>query len=165
MIRKFIIRDNYKKNEKNQFFSLKNSADSEETSSGEYNIAYTRKLSLDTDIFSGLPKFVFENKKVDCFLNVLKNVIAMSNLEGLTLSKLHLSEYNEGTISIEWIFNYFRAYFTFESDDEDSYGMIENNRENQEFSNYFRKLKPEEYEIVAKSVLEYIILMGEFGKR
>ena len=74
MIRKFIIRDNYKKNEKNQFFSLKNSADSEETSSGEYNIAYTRKLSLDTDIFSGLPKFVFENKKVDCFLNVLKNV-------------------------------------------------------------------------------------------
>lgn len=165
MIRKFIIKDNYKKNEKNQFFSLKNSVDSEETSSGEYNIAYTRKLSLDTDIFSGLPKFVFENKKVDCFLNVLKNVIAMSNLEGLTLSKLHLSEYNEGTISIEWIFNYFRAYFTFESDDEDSYGMIENNKENQEFSNYFRKLKPEEYEIVAKSVLEYIILMGEFGKR
>lgn len=29
-------------------------ADSDETSSGENNIAYTRKLSLDTDIFSGL---------------------------------------------------------------------------------------------------------------
>lgn len=111
----------------------------------------TRKLSLDTDIFSGLPEFVFENKKVDRFLNVLKNVIAMSDLEGVTLSKLHLSEYNEATISIEWIFNYFRAYFSFESDDEDSYGMIENNKENQEFSNYFRKLKPEEYELVAKS--------------
>lgn len=71
----------------------------------------------------------------------------------------------EATISIEWIFNYFRAYFSFESDDEDSYGMIENNKENQEFSNYFRKLKPEEYELVAKSVLDYIIMMGGFGKR
>ena len=48
-------------NEKEQFFSLENSADSDETSSGENNIAYTRKLSLDTDIFSGLPEFVFEN--------------------------------------------------------------------------------------------------------
>ena len=46
-------------NEKEQFFSLENSADSDETSSGENNIAYTRKLSLDTDIFSGLPEFVF----------------------------------------------------------------------------------------------------------
>lgn len=36
-------------------------------------------------------------------------------------------------------------------------GMIENNKENQEFSNYFRKLKPEEYELVAKSVfLQYL---------
>ena len=52
--------------------------------------------------------------------------------------------HHRATISIEWIFNYFRAYFSFESDDEDSYGMIENNKENQEFSNYFRKLKPEE---------------------
>ena len=38
-------------------------------------------------------------------------------------------------------------------------------KENQEFSNYFRKLKPEEYELVAKSVLDYIIMMGGFGKR
>ena len=37
--------------------------------------------------------------------------------------------------------------------------------QNQEFSNYFRKLKPEEYELVAKSVLDYIIMMGGFGKR
>lgn len=70
-----------------------------------------------------------------------------------------------GSSSLPWIFNYFRAYFSFESDDEDSYGMIENNKENQEFSNYFRKLKPEEYELVAKSVLDYIIMMGGFGKR
>lgn len=36
-------------NEKEQFFSLENSADSDETSSGENNIAYTRKLSLDAE--------------------------------------------------------------------------------------------------------------------
>lgn len=165
MSRKFIIRDDYMENEKEQLLSPENNVASEETSSGENSIAYTRKLSLDTDIFSGLPEFVFENKKVERFLNVLKNVIATSDLEGVTLSKLHLSEYNEATISIEWIFNYFRAYFSFESNDEDSYGMIENNRENQEFSNYFRKLKPEEYELVAKSVLDYIIMMGGFIKR
>ena len=68
MSRKFIIRSDYMENEKEQFFSLENSADSDETSSGENNIAYTRKLSLDTDIFSGLPEFVFEIKK--CNRNV-----------------------------------------------------------------------------------------------
>lgn len=164
MTRQFIIRNNYIENEKKQFLK-NNNVSSEETSSGDNSITYTRKLSLDTDVFSGLPEVVFENEKVDQFLNILKNVILTSDLEGVTLSKLHLSEYNETTISIEWIFNYFRAYFSFESDEEDSYGMIENNKENQEFSNYFRRLKPEEYEFVAKSVLDYIIMMGGFEKR
>ena len=40
-------RGDFMENEKEQFFSLENSADSDETSSGENNIAYTRKLSLD----------------------------------------------------------------------------------------------------------------------
>ena len=44
MSREFIIRSDYMENEKEQFFSLENSADSDETSSGENNIAYTRKL-------------------------------------------------------------------------------------------------------------------------
>ena len=48
MSRKFIIRNDYMENEKEQFFSPENSADSEATSSGENNIAYTRKLSLQT---------------------------------------------------------------------------------------------------------------------
>ena len=60
--------------------------------------------------------------------------------------------------SLHWI-------FSFEKDDEDSYGMIENNTETQEFSNYFRRLKPEEYNVVARSVLDYIIMMGGFGQR
>ena len=34
MSRKFIIRSDYMENEKEQFFSLENSADSDETSSG-----------------------------------------------------------------------------------------------------------------------------------
>lgn len=43
-----ILPDELEQYEKEQFFSLENSADSDETSSGENNIAYTRKLSLDT---------------------------------------------------------------------------------------------------------------------
>lgn len=156
MSRRFIIRNDYMENEK------ENSTKNEETSSGENSIAYTRKLLSDIDIFSSLPKSVFENKKVDHFMSILKNVIASADLDGVTLPKLHLSEYNEATISIEWIFNYFRVYFSFESDDEDSYGMIENNNENQGFSTCFRKLKPEEYELVAKSILDYIVMMGGF---
>jgi hypothetical protein len=161
MSKNYIIRSDYR--EKNSIDFGKSNI--EETSSGTINESYTRKLSIDTDIFSKLPKDVFKNQRVNQFLLTLKRVVADADLEGVTLSKLHLSEFNESTISIEWIFNYFRAYFSFEKDDEDSYGMIENNTETQEFSNYFRRLKPEEYNVVARSVLDYIIMMGGFGQR
>ena len=150
MSKNYIIRSDYR--EKNSMDFGKSNI--EETSSGTINESYTRKLSIDTDIFSKLPKDVFKNQRVNQFLLTLKRVVADADLE-----------FNESTISIEWIFNYFRAYFSFEKDDEDSYGMIENNTETQEFSNYFRRLKPEEYNVVARSVLDYIIMMGGFGQR
>lgn len=162
MSKNYIIRSDYREKNSSIDFGKSNIGG---TSSGTINESYTRKLSIDTDIFSQLPKDVFKNQKVNQFLLTLKRVVADADLEGVTLSKLHLSEFSESTISIEWIFNYFRAYFSFEKDDEDSYGMIENNTETQEFSNYFRQLRPEEYNVVARSVLDYIILMGGFGQR
>ena len=100
-------------------------------------------------------------------LSFIINVVEKVKLHYTRKNEISNYNYRKNRIKYinSFIFNYFRAYFSFESDDEDSYGMIENNKENQEFSNYFRKLKPEEYELVAKSVLDYIIMMGGFGKR
>lgn len=134
----------------------------DETTSGSFDISLQRKLSSDLDIFADLPKEVFNNTKASFFLSVLKKVILSTDLEGITLSKLHVSEMTEDSLMIEWIFNYFRTYFSFEKDDQDSYGMIENNPETKSFSNQFRVLDVNEYEEVAHSIVDYIVMMGGF---
>lgn len=134
----------------------------DETTSGSFDVSLQRKLSSDLDIFSELPKEVFLNTKATFFLSALRNVILSTDLEGVTLSKLHVSEMTEDSLMIEWIFNYFRTYFSFEKDDQDSYGMIENNPEAKSFSNQFRVLEINKYEEVAHSIVDYIVMMGGF---
>lgn len=134
----------------------------DETTSGTFDISLQRKLPSDLDIFVDLPKEVFSNTKASFFLSVLRNVLLTTDLEGVTLSKLHVSEMTEDTLMIEWIFNYFRTYFSFEKDDQDSYGMIENNPETKSFSNQFRMLDVNEYEEVVRSIVDYIVIMGGF---
>lgn len=150
-------------NEKKQYIlNQPKPNDADETTSGSFDVSLQRKLSSDLDIFSELPKEVFLNTKAAFFLSALRNIILCTDLEGVTLSKLHVSEMTEESLMIEWIFNYFRTYFSFEKNNQDSYGMIENNPETQEFSNRFRSLKINEYEEVARSIVDYIVMMGGF---
>lgn len=153
---------NLEKEKKQYTVNVTSPSTIDETTSGSFDISLQRKLSSDLDVFYDLPDEVFVNTKANYFLSVLRDVILATDLEDVTLSKLHVSEMTEESLMIEWIFNYFRTYFSFEKDNQDSYGMIENNPETQEFSNQFRPLKINEYEEVARSIVEYIVMMGGF---
>lgn len=136
-----------------------------ETTSGFIDLSIQKKLPVDIDIFAELPRKIYDYPKVEEFLRILRNVILSSSLENVTLSKLHVSEFTDKSITIEWIFNYFRAYFLFElNSNNDSYGMIKNNLESAEFSSSFKPLQISNYEEIARSVVDYIVKMGGFER-
>ena len=86
------------------------------------------------------------------------------DLRRITLPKLRVTELTDITIVIEWIFNYFRLYFTFDKNEGCFYGVVKNDIEHNEFLNEFKKMEKENFSIVAEAELEYAILMAKGGK-
>lgn len=124
-------------------------------------------LSPEIDIFSELPNYVYKNTHVKDFLNEMKLSlleIDRSVLDNVTLSKLCLTEYSDMTIVIEWIFNYFRIYFSFDSNEGDYYGEVKSDVENGRFHNTFNRMDVSDYHVVAKEEINYAVKMagGEY---
>ena len=138
---------------------------SSQVNASEYNhvpSGVKRVLSPEIDIFSELPKFVFANKHAKMFLDEMKRALVNTdrvNLEGVTLSKLIISEHTEMTLVLEWIFNYFRLYFSFDKKEGDFFGVISSDSENGKFHNAFKKMKISDYSKVAEAEVMYAIMM------
>lgn len=122
------------------------------------SIETTPVLDSDIDIFANLPKEIYSNKHVSEFLNALRGALSISKPKEITLSKLIVSEKTNQCVTLDWIFNYFRLYFSFD-EDGDYYGIISNNDISGAFSNEFRPMKTQEYANVAKSSLDYVVMM------
>lgn len=116
-------------------------------------------LSIDVDIFNELPKYVYDNKDLKNFLNVLRKVLLSTNLEGITLSKLCVSEKTESGIVLDWIFNYFRVYFSFDLKDGNFFGIVSSNPEKGSFFNEFEMIDSKRYEEQAENIVDHVIKM------
>ena len=118
-----------------------------------------RSIPSDLDIFSELPKSVYENSEVRDFLSSLrKNLIKnMSIFDGVTLNKLRVSESTNSMVVLEWIYNYFRYYYGFYKDDGDFYGYVINNPVAGDFTNYSKKMSRSEFDNISeKSLIEVV---------
>lgn len=130
-----------------------------ETIGGDYNIFFTPNLPYDLDVFDELPSYVYDYNDVKIFLNILRNVLLAQNLQDITLSKLYVSEHSASGVVLDWIYNYFRIYFSFDSKEGNFYGIISNNPEEGSFSNDFRKMDSGHYDILAKDIVDYVVKM------
>lgn len=122
-----------------------------------------RVLSPELDIFSTLPQFVFDNEHAKMFLEEMKHTLLNINsadLEGVTLSKLIVTEHTDMTLVLEWIFNYFRLYFSFDKKEGDFFGEVSIDPENGKFYNAFNKMEISEYSRVAESEVMYAVMMA-----
>ena len=159
----YFTKDETKEPNRNWYTNLDQQIGSSESesSTGENSNFYLPVLGANEDVFSELPNEIYSNTRVRSFVNILKRVISETDLENVTLSRLR-ANLDESGITIEWIFNYFRTYFSFDNNGDDSYGMVENNTESGVFNNFFKILRENEYEEVVHSVIDYIIMMGGF---
>lgn len=130
-----------------------------ETESGDMAVSfrYVQPLSSDLDIFEDLPDSIIRTMpRVSKFLDELRLSIVnnVTNLKDIHYNKLTLEETSHpGELMIDWIYNYFRAFFSFDDNEGDMYGLIVNNTETKQFISEFQALKETEYDaIAAKSV-------------
>ena len=126
-----------------------------------------RVLSPEIDIFTALPANVYENDRVKAFLNEMRICLLnwdQDELRGITLPKLRVTEFTDVTIVIEWIFNYFRLYFSFDQKEGDFYGEVMSDVENGKFHNEFRKMEIEEFQRIAEAEVAYAVMMAEGGE-
>ena len=135
------------------------SSDIRETETGSIlgKYRYEIPLSSDLDIFANLTNARIQSMpRVSKFLNELRLSIAnnSSNLKTIHFNKLSLEESSRpGELMIDWIYNYFRAFFSFDNKEGDMYGLIVNNTETKIFHSEFEPLKESDYnEVAAKSV-------------
>ena len=126
-----------------------------------------RVLSPEIDIFTALPAEIYDNDNAKSFLNEIRRCLLnwdQDELRGITLPKLRVTEFTEDTTVIEWIFNYFRLYFSFDKKEGDFYGEVMGDPENGRFHNEVRKMELEEYPRVAEAEVAYAVMMAEGGE-
>ena len=126
-----------------------------------------RVLSPEIDIFTALPVEIYDNERAKSFLNEIRRCLLnwdQDELRGITLPKLRVTEFTAVTIVIEWIFNYFRLYFSFDQKEGDFYGEVMSDTENGKFHNEFRKMELEEFPSIAEAEVAYAVMMAEGGE-
>ena len=136
-----------------------NGSDNGETQTGSVlrKYEYEIPLSSDLDIFENLKDVRIQSMpRVSKFLNELRLSIVnnSTNLKSIQYNKLTVEESSRpGELMIDWIYNYFRAFFSFDDNEGDMYGLIVNNTETKKFQSEFEPLNESEYnEVAAKSV-------------
>ena len=122
-------------------------------------------LPSDLDIFSDIDQVYYKNTKIAEFLKCFKKTISSSLdvLREKTLAKLTI-EPIEDFVQVSWIFNYFRAYFCFRTNDVDTYGIVAKKPNEPFFTNVFRPLPIDKYAQVTRFVLEQISLYIDGGE-
>lgn len=164
MSRRILINDNYyneasSDNEKNIYAKKYNISEDEETVGGDVQFSFTPNIPTDIDIFSELPDYVYENNDAKEFLNVLRNALLKTSLSGITLSKLGVSEHSDSELEIEWIFNYFRVYFSFDHNAGNYFGRVSSNPIDKSFSNEFKEIDKQNIPTLVSSIIDYVVSM------
>ena len=125
-----------------------------------------RVLPPELDIFSELPAYVYKNEDARIFLEELRKHLLSykrEELDGIYLSKLRVTESNDITLVIEWIFNYFRLYFSFDRDEGNYYGEVHTDNEKGSFHNAFNRMERDDYPKIAEAEMDYAVMMAGGG--
>ncbi len=137
--------------------------DKEVTDSGSSSSldALSAPLPFDLDIFDIITdERVRSRPRVFNFLTKLKQAIQKreDELKNIHFNKLSLEESEKpDELMIDWLYNYFRVFFSFDDNQGDMYGLILNNTLKMEFSSEFKPLIEAEYDSIAEKTVQFVL--------
>ena len=123
---------------------------------------YHETLSESIDIFSNVPDEFFDfEQPIANFLKIFKQeYYKMSRNFDLQkiIPKLNIQYEDDESIIIYWNSQLFRIFFSFEEkEEENSYGIVENNIEVGSFFTKNGLLKEKDYRLVIDEFIEYVL--------
>lgn len=113
-------------------------------------------LPVEKRIFDDIDVHSIKIPRVHEFIQAFTNELRNTETSEITMSKMRLVETEDGN-ELEWIYSYFRIYFSFEADGDDTCGFVENNTESGSFRSSFDKMKQEEYSLIARKSIDFVI--------
>lgn len=113
-------------------------------------------LPVEKRIFDDIDISSIKMSRVRGFIQAFTNCLRNNDTNEVSLNKIRMVETDDG-YEFEWIFNYFRVYFSFEANGDDSFGFVENNTESASFLSSFYKMKEEDYGMIVKKALNFVI--------
>lgn len=118
-------------------------------------------LSYDLDIFDVVTdQRVLARPRMGKFFMHLKNAIQQKeqDLVNIHFNKLSLEDSDrEDEVMVDWIYNYFRAFFSFDDSQGDMYGLILNNTQALEFWSEFKPLIENDYASIAEKTVDFVL--------
>lgn len=121
----------------------------------------TLPLPYDLDIFEVMSdERISSRPRITRFLSKLNDAIQQrgESMENVHLNKLALEDSEKpNQLMIDWLYNYFRAFFSFDDEYGDMYGLIVNNTLSLEFNSEFKPLKETEYDTIAEKTVEFVL--------
>lgn len=114
-----------------------------------------KPLPVEKRVFQDLPDEL--PQRVLEFVEVFNRVMKRMDTGEITFSKVLSRRQEDGAIDMEWVENYFRVYFAFEKDEDDSVGFVVSDTEREEFLSFSERLKREDYGRIARKSIEFVI--------
>lgn len=123
--------------------------------------ALTTPLPFDLDIFDIVKdERVSSKPRATIFLSRLRKVIQdrKNSFENIHFNRLSIEESEKPEeLMVDWLYNYFRVFYSFDDKQGDMYGLILNNTVSLEFSSEFKPLKVSEYDKVAEKTVDFVV--------
>lgn len=148
-------------NSQNHYYTVINDNDGTASGTSSPVEVISVPLPYDLDIFDVVTDERFKNKpRAANFMSKLKKAIQLraNSLDNIHFNKLSLEDSNKPSeLMVDWIYNYFRAFFSFDDEQGDMYGLILNNSLKSEFSSEFKPLNETEYDSIAAKTLDFVV--------
>ena len=112
-------------------------------------------LPVEKRIFDDIDVHSIKMPRVHEFIQAFTDQLRNTDTSEVTMNKMRLVETEDGN-ELEWIYSYFRIYFSFEAAGDDTCGFVENNTESGSFRSSFDKMKQEEYSLIARKSIDFV---------
>lgn len=114
-------------------------------------------LPVEKRIFDEIDTKDISMQRVHDFIDAFTNALRLTDLGDITLTPMHFTQNEDGSCELEWIYNYFRLYYSFEPTGDDTFGLVENNTDTRTFKSTFTPMREGNYLSIAYESLNYVI--------
>lgn len=109
------------------------------------------------NLFGNIGGELFSNSKVVSFISEFNRAQYSFELGNIHLNSFTVSELTDKSITLEWIYNYFRAIISFDKESGDMYGLVLSNTIDRIYRSEFKPLIEGHYYEASVEIIQFVL--------